>query len=56
MKADFNGNTNYEPASATKTITIAKATASVSINWSDSTYNGTPNAATATVSGVGSPA
>ena len=56
VKADFNGNTNYGPASNTKTITIAQANATVSINWTDSTYNGTPNAATATVSGIGTPA
>src|SRR5439155_161719 len=52
VRASFAGNTNYEPKSATKTITIAQATASVSITWANSTYDGTTNPASATVDGV----
>src|SRR5204862_99580 len=43
---------NYNGSSATKTITISKHDSSVAITWADSTYNSSPNAATATVSGV----
>src|SRR5205823_5980066 len=51
--ASFAGNGNYNPASATKSITIAQATASVTITWSNSTYDGTTNPASAQVDGVG---
>ena len=44
-------------ASKTKTITIAKAAATVSITWTDpQTYNGDTHPAAGSVSGVGSPA
>jgi hypothetical protein len=49
-------NDNKYQGSASGTLVIAKATPQVAINWSDSTYDGTANAASATVSGVGSPA
>ncbi|MGH2918574.1 MAG: MBG domain-containing protein, partial [Solirubrobacteraceae bacterium] len=39
--------------SAVKTITIAKAAATVSITWADATYNSASHPATATVDGVG---
>src|SRR4029079_7154786 len=44
------------PASATETITIEKADASVSITWNDGTYNTNPHPASGSVSGVGCPA
>ena len=53
VKADFAGNGNYMPASATKTITIDKADASVTITWSDGAYNTDPHPASAVVDGVG---
>src|SRR6185503_6477433 len=57
VEASFAGNDNYKPASKTKTITIAKATATVSITWTDpQTYNGDTHPAAGSVSGVGSPA
>src|SRR6185312_14354124 len=57
VEASFAGNDNYKPASATRTITIAKATATVSITWTDpQTYNGDSHPAAGSVSGVGSPA
>ena len=52
VKASFAGNGNYNPASDTKTITIAKADASVSVTWLDSTYDGSSNSASAVVNGV----
>ena len=55
--ASFAGNGNYNPASDTKTITIDKADATVSVSWADpQTYDGDPHPATGSVSGVGSPA
>jgi hypothetical protein len=56
--AHFAGNGNYTAAdSAEKTVTVAKADASVSITWADpQIYNGSPHAAGSSVSGVGSPA
>ena len=58
MVAHFAGNGNYTAAdSAEKTVTVAKADASVSITWADpQTYNGNPHPASGSVSGVGSPA
>src|SRR4051812_48594527 len=52
MKATFDGNDDYNGSSATKTITISKAASTVHITWSNSTYDGTTNPASATVSGV----
>ena len=54
VRASFAGNGNYNPASDTKTITIAKATATVNITWATpQTYNSSTHPATATVNGVG---
>ena len=54
LRADFAGSDDYKPASATKTITIEKADASVSITWAASqTYSGNPHPASAVVDGVG---
>ena len=56
--ARFAGNSNYTAAdSAEKTVTVDRATPSVSITWADPQgYNGNPHPATGSVSGVGSPA
>jgi hypothetical protein len=55
--ASFAGNGNYNPASDTKTITIDKADATVSVSWADpQTYDGDPHPASGSVSGVGTPA
>ena len=52
--ASFAGNGNYNGDTAEKTVTIAKAAASVSITWATpQTYNGSAHPATATVNGVG---
>ena len=54
VRASFAGNGNYDPASATKTIVIGKAAASVVITWATpQTYNGSTHPATAVVNGVG---
>ena len=54
MRASFAGNGNYNSASATKTIVIDKAAASVDITWaSPQTYNSNTHPATAQVDGVG---
>lgn len=53
VKADFAGNDNYKDATATKTITIQRATPTVIITWANSTYNTNPNPASAVVNGVG---
>src|SRR5205814_2369429 len=52
--ASFAGNGNYNESSDTKTITITKHASTVHITWSNSTYDGTANAASATVSEIGS--
>ena len=56
--AHFAGNGNYMAAdSEAKTVTVARADASVSTSWVDpQTYNGNPHPASGSVSGVGSPA
>jgi hypothetical protein len=55
--AHFNATANYTAAdSAEKTVTVSKATPSVSVNWTDWTFDGTAHAASGSVSGVGSPA
>jgi hypothetical protein len=55
--AHFNATANYTAAdSAEKTVTVSKATPSVSVNWTDWTFDGTAHQATGSVSGVGSPA
>src|SRR5207245_2523627 len=53
VRASFAGNTNYNPSSATKSITIGQAASSVTITWANSTYDGTTNPASAQVDGVG---
>ena len=52
VEAKFAGNDNYKDAAATKTITIEKATPTITITWADSTYNTNPNPASAVVDGV----
>jgi hypothetical protein len=52
VKASFAGNDNYNGSSDTKTIAIAKHESLVHISWAGSTYDGTPNAASATASGI----
>src|SRR5207247_11110153 len=51
-------STNYLAAdSAAVTITIGKATPTVTVTWADpQTFNGNPHPASAAVTGVGSPA
>ena len=49
-------NDNYLNDSGSVTDKIGKAQPSVTIDWSGSTYSGTANPASASVSGVGSPA
>jgi hypothetical protein len=56
VKASFAGNTNYTAASDTKTVTVSQATPTVTASWTGWMYDGTAHAASATVSGVGSPA
>ena len=54
VRASFAGNSNYNPASDTKTIVIDKADASVVITWATpQTYNSSTHPATAVVNGVG---
>ena len=54
VRASFAGNSNYDPASDTKTIEIDKADASVVITWATpQTYNSSTHPATAVVNGVG---
>ncbi len=52
----FAGNGNYNADNGSVPIDISKATPSINITWSNSTYNGNANAASASVSGVGNPA
>lgn len=49
----YGGSDNHLGSSDSKPFTIANATPTVSIDWSDSTYDGSANAATASVTGVG---
>src|SRR3954447_18466103 len=53
VRASFAGNGNYNGDSAVKTITIAKAAATVKVTWADSTYDSASHPASATVDGVG---
>nr|MBA2712847.1 MBG-2 domain-containing protein [Rubrobacteraceae bacterium] len=54
VTASQAGNADYNAATAVpQTFQIAKATATVNITWSNSTYDGSANAASASVSGVG---
>jgi hypothetical protein len=56
VQAAYAASSNYNGSTNTKTITISKAASSTTANWSNSTFSGTPNSATGSVSGVGSPA
>jgi hypothetical protein len=51
--ASFEGDANHAAASATATLTIEKAAATVSATGGTVTYDGAPHAATGTVTGVG---
>ena len=51
--AEFAGDSNYEPASKTTTLTITSALPSVSLAGGTFTYDGTPHAASVSVTGVG---
>ena len=53
VEAKFAGNDNYKNATAAKTITIDKATPTITITWANSTFNTNPNPASAVVNGVG---
>src|SRR4029077_17484339 len=54
VRASFAGNANYDPAAATKTITITTASATVVITWATpQTHNSPTHPATAVVNGVG---
>jgi hypothetical protein len=46
-------NANYQAEDATGTLEIAKATPTVDIVWANSTYDGAPKPASATVNGIG---
>jgi hypothetical protein len=50
----YTGDGNHTGSSDSKTFTVAKATSSVSVTGGTFTYDATPHAATAIVSGVGS--
>ena len=54
--ASFDGDANHKASDDSTTFTIARATPSVSVSWSDWTFDGTAHVATGSVSGVGSPA
>jgi hypothetical protein len=54
--AGFGGDANHDSSSDSKTFTIGQAPATVSITWADTTYSGSPHPASASVTGVGSPA
>jgi hypothetical protein len=49
----FAGNANYQTASATATITIGKATSTVTVEGGSFSYDGQPHAATGSVTGAG---
>ena len=51
--AEFAGNADYEPVSRTATVTITKATPSMTVTGGTFTYDGQPHGASATVSGIG---
>ena len=51
--ATFAGDANYEAASATATLTIGKATPTVSATGGIFTYDGQPHAATGSATGIG---
>ena len=51
--ATFNGSAIYEPATATATFVIHKATPTVTVNGGTFTYDGAAHPATATVTGGG---
>lgn len=53
VETKFAGNDNYKDATAAKTITIDKATPTITVTWANSTYNTNPNLASAVVNGVG---
>ena len=50
------GNSCSQVNSNAATLTVNKATPDIAIDWANSTYDGSPNGASASVSGVGSPA
>ena len=54
--ASYAETANYNASSDSETFEIDKADPIVSISWADTTYDGDPHPASASVSGVGSPA
>ncbi|CAA9358369.1 MAG: filamentous haemagglutinin family outer membrane protein [uncultured Chloroflexia bacterium] len=48
----FAGNSNYQKASGTATVTIGKANASIDVSGGTFTYDGNPHGATGTATGV----
>ncbi|MDE3153866.1 MAG: hypothetical protein KGN76_02135 [Acidobacteriota bacterium] len=53
VQASYAGGANYAPASGSATVTINKATPAVTVTGGTFTYDGTPHAATVSVTGVG---
>ncbi|HEX4718186.1 MAG TPA: Ig-like domain repeat protein, partial [Thermoleophilaceae bacterium] len=53
ISASFAGDSSYASSSASAQLTVAKATPSINVDWADTTYDGNPHPASASVSGVG---
>jgi hypothetical protein len=53
VTASYSGDTNHAGSMATTTFTISQATSTTAVSDAGGTYNGSPFAATGTVSGVG---
>jgi hypothetical protein len=53
--ASYAETANYLGSSDSENFTIDKANATVNITWSNSTYDGNPNSASANASGIGTP-
>ena len=51
--AEFAGDANYEPASKTATVTITKAVPTLAVTGGTFTYDGTPHAASVSLTGAG---
>jgi hypothetical protein len=54
--ASYDGDANHDGSSDSKHFTIDKADPTVSLTWLGGTYDGSPFAASGSVSGVGTPA
>ncbi|HZP83921.1 MAG TPA: Ig-like domain-containing protein, partial [Chthonomonadaceae bacterium] len=51
--ASFSGDSGYNPSSATNTLTVSKADATIVVTPYNVTYDGNPHTATGTATGVG---